>query len=607
MNRQRLLVGLAGLVLLASSAVADGYPDNAAGAFGVSIDGKITKLSSSPSTFPLWSGTVVGLSGPSLSSYKYVQLDGAGSPTRAEAFSRTLKDPEAIATENEFFEREVTRSNLPLVPLVYDPWPMSKTKIFDDTQVATIHLTTLGEGGQAQFEGMLQQPVEALPMQVDFRYINHKLLHSVRNISLSISGKSSMEFNKMAFKLRFDSDRVAAPGEKSGFFKRPSIKLRSETSDPTMMREKIYIDVLNAMGVPTQQGAWVRLYLNSKPVGLYLMVDDIGPSFLRQTIHHGDHFQTRGSLWQMNAPLEERQADLAYHGPTSKDYPKDCYKMKTLGSNPPLEPMTQLIQLMKDLADFDVLSTDSVAYWDKRLDLDGFLRNMAMEYLGGSWDAYWWSGSNYFMYFNPAMQKWQWISTDFDGTFGDGDPTDTLTTYQDWAKDMATGEHDRPLVSKLILHNQVIKSRFEAILKEVVSYAFKPEALFPRIDAYEKMLALDIEWEYSIDRSNFPGKTNAWTVKDFHQSIVGPVKDMNLGVKPWIQGRTEGLEQQLGFNVVPGTPDRVKRPVHYPHGGSSDVEVSAASSEGTSATLFVSQTRLSVWATLMALAMAVFW
>jgi spore coat protein CotH len=345
------------------------------------------------------------------------------------------------------------------------------------------------------------------------------------------------------------------------------------------MREKLYIDMLNAIGVPTQQGAWVRLYVNSNPIGLYLMVDDIGSSFVKQTIHHGDPFQTKGSLWQMNAPQVDIQADLVYIGPNATEYPNDCYKMKTLGSNPTLEPMSQLIQFMKDLKDFDVNSTDSIAFWEQRMDLDGFLKNMAMEYLGGSWDAYWWSGSNYFMYFNPAMNpgKWQWISTDFDGTFGDGDPTDILTTYESWSND--TISHDHPLVSKLILRNKAIADRFQGILKDIVSYAFKPEGLFPRIDAYEKMLSLDIQWEYSINRAKYPGKTNSWTVQDFHQSLIGPVKDMNLGVKPWITGRTQGVEQQFGFKVLEGTPDRVQRPAHYPEGGSSDVDMFTTSNE----------------------------
>ncbi|KAG0047688.1 hypothetical protein BGZ83_007296 [Gryganskiella cystojenkinii] len=558
---------LSSVVFLASAASADvtfnvvGYPNTTSGSFGVSIDGQITKLSTTPAIFPLWSGTVPRTPS-SIASYKYVQLDAAGTAIKSEPFSRTLQSVTDLMTDNEFFEREVTRSPLPLVPLVYDPWVMSKTKIFDDTEIATIHLT----GDQAAFEGMLMIPKPTNRMRVDFRWINHNLVHSVPNITLALSGKSSMDFNKMAFKLEFDHNEVIG----QSFFSRPSIKLRSETQDPTLMREKVYIDVLNSIGVPTQQGVWIRLYMNSNPVGLYLMVDDIGKSFLKQTIHHGLKNQAIGSLWQMNAPLVETQADLAFLGPTEATYSQEIYRMKTLGSNPPLAPLTQLIQFMQDLKTFDPQAAGAVAFWENKLDLDGYLRNMAMEYLGGSWDAYWYSGSNYFMYNNPVLGKWQWIPTDFDGTFGNGDPTETLPPYQTWAD---FSKHDRPLITKLILNNRDINARFEQILREVVGYAFKPQALNPRIDAMEKMLSFDIAWEYGIDRTKYPGKTNAWTVDDFHKSLAGPVKNMNLGVKPWIQGQKEKLEIQLGFKVVEGTPDRVKRPTHSPDGGSSDTEV----------------------------------
>ncbi|KAF9926839.1 hypothetical protein FBU30_003661 [Linnemannia zychae] len=519
-------------------------------------------MSTTPATFPLWSLTVP--SAAASTPYKYVKLNANGGVILEESFTRTMEDSTAIATAYEVFDREVTSARLPQVPLVYDPWPMSKTKIFDDSVIATIHLT----GNAAKWEKMLMEPMEAQPMSADFRYINDKVVHSVANITIGVSGKSSMEFNKQAIKLQFDTKNNQT------FFSRPNVKLRSESSDPTMIREKLYIDVLNAVGVPTQQGAWVRLYMNSKPIGLYLMVDDIGNSFLKQTIHHGDSSIIHGSLWQMNAPVVETQGDLVYKGPLAKDYPGDCYKMKTLGSNPADAPMTQLIQLMKDLQAFDPLSMNGGEYWESRLDVDGFLRNMAMEFLGGSWDAYWWSGSNYFIYFNPtlgATGKWQWISTDFDGTFGDGDPTEVLTTYQAYAD---FSKHDRPMISKLILHSPDLNQRFEQTLKDIISYAFKPEALFPRIDAYEKMLEKDIAWDVSINRSKYPGKTNAWTVADFHASLTGGVKDMSLGVKPWIEGRAKDLQSQLGFSVVPGTPDRVKRPVHKPKGGSSDVNKS---------------------------------
>lgn len=279
--------------------------------------------------------------------------------------------------------------------------------------------------------------------------------------------------------------------------------------------------------------------------------------------------------------MVETQADLQYLGPNSADYPTDVYKMKTLGANPIDAPMTQLIQFMKDLADFDVASNSAIDYWNGRLDLNGFLRNMAMEYLAGSWDAYWYSGSNYFIYFNPALGegvnkgRWQWISTDFDGTFGDGDPTDTLTTYNAYAD---FNGHDRPMISKLILANRDIKARFEQILRETVGYAFKPDGLFPRLEAYERMLAWDVAWDDSLNvrRADYLGKTYGWTENDFHASIAGPVKDMNVGIKPWILQRVAGLEAQLGFKVQPGALDRVKRPLHRPRGGKSDAEVDAS-------------------------------
>ncbi|KAF8951079.1 hypothetical protein BGZ52_000448 [Haplosporangium bisporale] len=568
---KRLFLSLA---IFASTTLADvtynviGYPDTETGAFGVSINGQITKLTTSTLTFPLWTGIVAGAT--TASEYKYVKLDGAGAPVLEETFVRKFEDLTDAHTRNEFFERPVTKTRLPNVPLVYDPWAMSDSKAFDDEQIATFHLTT----DAGQFDAMLQAPMEAHPIKANVRYINAKVVHNVDNVTLGLSGKSSMEFNKMAFKLEFDT------AYNQSFFSRPSIKLRSESSDPTLIREKLYIDMLNVMGVPTQQGAWVRLYVNSKPQGLYLMVDDISKSFLKQTVHNGQILE-RGSLWQMNAPVVEDQADLRYLGPAATDYPKDVYKMKNLGANPAEAPMTQLLQFMKDLADFNVDSTSAINYWNARLDLDGFLRNMAMEYLAGSWDAYWYSGSNYFIYFNPTLGegankgRWQWISTDFDGTFGDGDPTDILTTYQAYAN---FDEHDRPMITKLILANKDINARFEQILRETVGWAFKPEGLFPRLEAYERMLAWDVAWDDSLNakRANYPGKTNGWTEKDFHESIAGPVKNMNLGIKLWIEQRVAGLEAQLGFKVQPGASDRVKRPLHRPHGGKSDAEVNTS-------------------------------
>ncbi|KAG0346989.1 hypothetical protein BG004_000339 [Podila humilis] len=555
----KIFARLAALAL-ASVAVADitfnvvGYPSSSTGAFGVSVAGQITKLSSNESTFPVWSGTVPGTNRSV--EYFYVELSPSDTPVKTEAFIRTLNDTKATSTLNEFFERPVTVWQLPKIPYTYLATFPSKTKAFKQKQIATIHVT----GPASQISELLANPENGKDYRVDFRFINSKTIHSVRNVTLKTSGKSSKAHSKQAFKFKFDTDYNQT------FFHRPNIKLRSMVMDPTMMREKLYIDMLNSAGIPTQQGAWVRLFMNDEPYGLYLMVEDIKKSFLKQTVHGGDNTIQRGSLVQGNAFI--KKASLDYEGPLTKDYDSDCYVSQNLGTNPPEEPLKELISLMADLKSFDPAAPGAVPFWNEtRLDLDGVLRNMALEYLGAAFDNYWMSASNYFIYKNPTMGptgKWQWLPTDFDGTFGNGSPLSTVDTYKNWYDFKTGGDH--PLVSKLILQNKEINVLFEQTLKELVSTAFKPEAMIPRIQTYNKMLSLDAQWDLSLTRKS-PGINNGFTFDDFNNNVNIPTKDMSFGLIPFVQQMSDHVATELGFTIPAGLADRVAPPRN---GGNED-------------------------------------
>ncbi|KAG0033146.1 hypothetical protein BGZ82_006232, partial [Podila clonocystis] len=134
-----------GLATLASVAFADitfnvvGYPSSTAGAFGVAVGGKITKLSSNETSFPVWSGTVPGTDNNV--EYSYVELSAAGTPVKTETFTRKLNDTKTTSTLNEFFERPVTVWDLPKIPYTYLATYPSKTKAFKQKQIATIHVT----------------------------------------------------------------------------------------------------------------------------------------------------------------------------------------------------------------------------------------------------------------------------------------------------------------------------------------------------------------------------------------------------------------------------------------------------------------------------------
>ncbi|KAK3806003.1 MAG: coth protein-domain-containing protein [Linnemannia elongata] len=542
---------LLGLAALSSAALAQitfnvvGYRSAPTNSFGVSIDGTITKLNADETTFPVWTGVVP--TATSAVQYAYVELNAANVVVKTEPFVRKLINATHTRTENEFFERQTTTWELPKLPYTYLATYPSKTKAFKQKQIATIHIT----GSAAEMTEMNTNPKGDKDYRVTFRFINADTIYTQNNITLQTAGKSSKEHSKQSFKFKFDTDYNQT------FFSRPNIKLRSMVQDPTMIREKLYIDVLNSVGIPTQQGAWVRLFVNNKPYGLYLMVDDIKKSF------------PQADCPMLVIPLLPR-GPVCRSGlqrpPTSADYCPFCYTVQNEGLSPITEPLQELIAFMKDLQDFNpTTNPDPIGYWNNtRLDLDGFLRSMALEYLMGGFDMYWMSGSNYFMYRNPSFGpagnggKWQWIPTDMDGTFGSGYPTSTLPSYKNNTNFAVRGQ--RPLVQKLILENPQINAKFEEILKEIVSTVFKPEAMNPRAQAYHRMLSADAKWDTSLIRQS-PGLiNNNFTFEDFNNNLNQVTKNMQSGVLPWIASASALVAKDLGFTIPAGVVDRVPPP-----------------------------------------------
>jgi hypothetical protein len=68
-----------------------------------------------------------------------------------------------------------------------------------------------------------------------------------------VSGHSSRAWSKVPYKLKISNK--AYP---DGLYRRWNLKLRSEATDPTMVREKLYNDVLQSTAVMAARGAYVR-------------------------------------------------------------------------------------------------------------------------------------------------------------------------------------------------------------------------------------------------------------------------------------------------------------------------------------------------------------
>ncbi|KAG0221196.1 hypothetical protein BGW41_007129 [Actinomortierella wolfii] len=532
-----------------------GFPSAHAGSYGVLINGSITKLSTSPKDFPLWSATIAGTSTPSV--YQYVELSEQGTIVQQEPFLRIFQSGDITSTANEFFMRQVTRTTLPEIPQVFEDVRPNPSKFFDHSQIATIHLTPDPDEFAAMVADADRSANREVKVKAGFRFISADTSYSSKKkVKVKVSGRDTLNFEKLSLRIKFDDEDAS--------FGQPVLKLRSSVFDPTMTCEKLYIDVLNAIGVKTVQGAWVRVYVNRKPYGFFLMVEDIELPFLQRTIYQGNSTPIAlSSLFKMSntrPPLPPDEATLQFAGSDLKNYKEEVYKHEDLGGKQRNEALAQLISFLKDLQDYDPALPGGIEFWNSRLDLDGFLRCMAMEFLGGVWDGYWYSGNNFFMYFDAADNRWLFIPTDFDRSFNDGNLPDVLTTYTKFAQSrLAEQGKDHPLVTKLVFKSREINTRFKQILLDIVKRVFNLEALEPRIDAYEKMIADEVNWDYSLDRSKNPTKTPCrnfqFTIEDFHLGFISRVvkvnpkienrTDINPGIKPWIKSRVESVPASL--------------------------------------------------------------
>ncbi|KAF9971883.1 hypothetical protein BGZ73_005065, partial [Actinomortierella ambigua] len=231
---------LSGLLAVATGVFADvtytviGFPSAEGNTFAVEINKKVYPLQTTDETFPLWSAT---LPTSSSSGYRYQELNSSAKQVAREKFLRSFADRKKNKTANEFFNRQVTVTDVPSIKQVYK-YTVPTSPAFDHRQIATIHLTA----DPAVFKDMIDNPMdtERKAIKAGFKFINADNVYSVGEVKVKVSGHGSRKYEKLSLRIKFDDEKDET------FFNRPIIKLRSQVTDPTMIREKLYVDLVNS-------------------------------------------------------------------------------------------------------------------------------------------------------------------------------------------------------------------------------------------------------------------------------------------------------------------------------------------------------------------------
>lgn len=257
------------------------------------------------------------------------------------------------------------------------------------------------------------------------------------------------------------------------------LNLNAGAMDPTRMREALAFAVYRDAGVPTPRTAFAEVTLTvpgkyeHELLGLYTVVEQVDKTFLKE------HFEnSKGLLLKPEVRFGFMRGPLSYSG--------DDWAPYRAALRPKDEPSAKDAQRVIDFVKLIDKSDD--AQFQKEigsfLDIDEFLRFVAVTALLANMDSFFTGGHNAYIYLNPKTNKFVFIPWDMDLSFGGffmfGTPEQQaeISLVHPYM-----GQHK--LVDRLLAISE-INAKYLQILKDLAASSFTKEKLFKNIEEIEK-------------------------------------------------------------------------------------------------------------------------
>jgi len=309
------------------------------------------------------------------------------------------------------------------------------------------------------------------------------------------------------------------------FLGRKSFKLRPDPNDYSMMRSKLCCDIANRLGLPSIQATYARLYMNGEFWGLYVLMDAVKPSWVKETFEPSEKEVT--TLYQ----CKNGGIKLTVDTQNSCKNANDDY--------PSMDEFAKFIN--------DVENATTTAELEQIVDIKVFIKYLVFEWLIGSFDHFMIYGHN-LNWYKREDGKWIVVYYDYDNTYGIGlnkklwkgksinqDGTKFVGGTNFVSFCFADWELNTPVLGKLIFQNQ---EYFKKIVYDVLVQAFNPDLLNSRIDELAAFLTPYIEEDWTEIDGELPGRINK--LGGAHSSSVSNfVSNTEDVVRKWINDKFE--------------------------------------------------------------------
>jgi len=371
--------------------------------------------------------------------------------------------------------------------------------------------------------------------------------------TIHLIGWGSRQYKKLSWAVKLDKK----------FMGRKAFKLRALANEPTLIRERLAEEMYNAVGVPTQQGTYARVFINNDTYGLYTLIDSFSKKWLAGAVH-GNPKANIGVSYKLMAD-DTNITNFKYLGSDYKKYVEtgfyelDEYDKSSIKPNDEAAQWAHLIRFTKLYSNWlktyrNDKSEKAITALSKFFNIESLLRLMSIETLTAAFDNFWLYSSNSALYYNPERKNYQIIPYDFDQSLG-GWLYDEMIDYKTLTKDCINWAHkhddilDHSFVKSLLSHPQ-IKKRYNVILAKASRTTFDPKTVSKYVDALAELIREDVKWNFNaVDKLKikYKGQVNHYTLKDFENNLnKTPIKKKanydktTYGLKDWVKQKGDG-------------------------------------------------------------------
>lgn len=380
---------------------------------------------------------------------------------------------------------------------------------------------------------------EMLPMnQRDFSYVPCTVTfngQTWKEVGIRYKGNSSFNIPgpKNSFKLDFNEyvDAQTIHGLKK-------LNFNNGFKDPTMLRECMSLEMYRNAGVPAPRCAYARINYDlgdgqgPRYWGLFTNIEQVDKIFLTDRFMAANN---DGNLYKPDGP----GADLTM-------FSQMTFEKQTNEKEADYSDITALIDLLETIND----PTSIKANVEPILNVDSFIRFLAINNILTSWDSYAGTGHNYYIYNNPKNKAatgkdyWEYIVWDANEAFGNFIPMGkTSTDNISWPWDQPFAMNQKPLIAKILLVPEW-RTKLADYMKQFLKDAqvFEPMAAQARADKLHSFIsdAVHQDKNYLFPTANPDSFTQGLT-----QDVQGGPQGAILGMKPYIAGRAMFLNGSI--------------------------------------------------------------